>query len=74
MWLLVAAKWLSLCTDYFGFEKFQNTAKKDILHFRGDTAPSFATKATIGLTAGAAGSFVGTPAEVALIRMCADGK
>lgn len=36
--------------------------------------PSFAAKAVIGLTAGAIGSFVGTPAEVALIRMCADGR
>ncbi|VDM38870.1 unnamed protein product [Toxocara canis] len=41
---------------------------------RGDKAPTFALKATLGLTAGAAGSFVGTPAEVALIRMCADGR
>lgn len=41
---------------------------------KGETTPSFATKAAIGLTAGATGSFVGTPAEVALIRMCADGR
>lgn len=38
------------------------------------TTTSFATKAVIGLTAGATGSFVGTPAEVALIRMCTDGR
>ncbi|RXM91850.1 Mitochondrial 2-oxoglutarate/malate carrier protein [Acipenser ruthenus] len=30
-------------------------------------------KALIGMTAGATGAFVGTPAEVALIRMTADG-
>ncbi|CAG9533992.1 unnamed protein product [Cercopithifilaria johnstoni] len=43
--------------------------------FRKDGATtSFATKAVIGLTAGAAGSFVGTPAEVALVRMCTDGR
>uniref|UniRef100_A0A1I8ESI2 Mitochondrial 2-oxoglutarate/malate carrier protein n=1 Tax=Wuchereria bancrofti TaxID=6293 RepID=A0A1I8ESI2_WUCBA len=39
-----------------------------------ETTTSFATKAVIGLTAGATGSFVGTPAEVALIRMCTDGR
>ncbi|KAL3993751.1 Mitochondrial 2-oxoglutarate/malate carrier protein [Acanthocheilonema viteae] len=38
------------------------------------TTINFATKVVIGLTAGAAGSFVGTPAEVALIRMCTDGR
>ncbi|XP_012673068.2 mitochondrial 2-oxoglutarate/malate carrier protein-like [Clupea harengus] len=38
------------------------------------TPPSFLLKALIGMTAGAAGAFVGTPAEVALIRMTADGR
>uniref|UniRef100_A0A914ZLP0 Mitochondrial 2-oxoglutarate/malate carrier protein n=2 Tax=Parascaris univalens TaxID=6257 RepID=A0A914ZLP0_PARUN len=46
------------------FEKFST----------GDRSPSFAMKAALGVTAGAAGSFVGTPAELALIRMCADGR
>ena len=32
------------------------------------------TKMGIGLTAGVLGSFVGTPTEVCLIRMTADGK
>ncbi|MBN3318837.1 M2OM protein, partial [Atractosteus spatula] len=36
--------------------------------------PSFLMKALIGMTAGATGAFVGTPAEVALIRMTADGR
>jgi len=36
--------------------------------------PNFATKAAMGMTAGACGAFVGTPAEVALIRMTADGR
>ncbi|KAF1626839.1 UNVERIFIED_CONTAM: Mitochondrial 2-oxoglutarate/malate carrier protein, partial [Eudyptes pachyrhynchus] len=36
--------------------------------------PPFLAKAAIGMTAGAAGAFVGTPAEVALIRMTADGR
>ncbi|VDM17196.1 unnamed protein product, partial [Hydatigera taeniaeformis] len=36
--------------------------------------PSFLAKMTIGLTAGILGSFVGTPTEVCLIRMTADGK
>ncbi|XP_064357191.1 mitochondrial 2-oxoglutarate/malate carrier protein [Dromaius novaehollandiae] len=36
--------------------------------------PPFAVKALLGMAAGAAGAFVGTPAEVALIRMTADGR
>lgn len=36
--------------------------------------PSFLLKALLGMTAGAVGAFVGTPAEVALIRMTADGR
>ena len=38
------------------------------------TPPNFLMKALIGMTAGATGAFVGTPAEVALIRMTADGR
>ncbi|NP_001085186.1 uncharacterized protein LOC432270 [Xenopus laevis] len=38
------------------------------------TPPNFFMKAAIGMTAGATGAFVGTPAEVALIRMTADGR
>lgn len=38
------------------------------------TPPSFLLKALIGMTAGGAGAFIGTPAEVALIRMTADGR
>eukprot|EP00048_Salpingoeca_helianthica_P016428 m.232272 g.232272 ORF g.232272 m.232272 type:complete len:299 (-) comp18660_c0_seq1:37-933(-) len=34
---------------------------------------SFATKTALGLTAGATAAMIGTPAEVALIRMSADG-
>ncbi|KAM7539329.1 hypothetical protein Aperf_G00000059239 [Anoplocephala perfoliata] len=36
--------------------------------------PSFLAKLGIGLTAGVLGAFVGTPAEVCLIRMTADGR
>ncbi|RUS74525.1 hypothetical protein EGW08_017713 [Elysia chlorotica] len=36
--------------------------------------PNFLTKALIGVTAGGCGAFVGTPAEIALIRMTADGR
>jgi len=36
--------------------------------------PGFMTKVAIGMTAGVAGAFVGTPAEVALIRMTSDGR
>ncbi|XP_060710468.1 mitochondrial 2-oxoglutarate/malate carrier protein [Hemiscyllium ocellatum] len=38
------------------------------------TPPNFLLKALIGMTAGAIGAFVGTPAEVSLIRMTADGR
>ncbi|XP_051900442.1 mitochondrial 2-oxoglutarate/malate carrier protein [Pristis pectinata] len=38
------------------------------------TPPNFFIKAGIGMTAGAIGAFVGTPAEVSLIRMTADGR
>ncbi|XP_039756613.1 mitochondrial 2-oxoglutarate/malate carrier protein-like [Pararge aegeria] len=37
-------------------------------------APGFAVKMFLGVTAGSVGAFVGTPAEVALIRMTADGR
>lgn len=36
--------------------------------------PSFIQKVFLGITAGGVGAFVGTPAEVALIRMTADGR
>ncbi|KAJ0174447.1 hypothetical protein K1T71_009555 [Dendrolimus kikuchii] len=36
--------------------------------------PSFPVKVVIGIFAGAVGAFIGTPAEVALIRMTADGR
>ena len=39
-----------------------------------DRPPSFVVKAVIGMTAGACGAFVGTPTEVALIRMTSDGR
>lgn len=45
------------------FEKFSKDGKP----------PSFLMKAGLGVTAGASGAFIGTPAEVALIRMTSDG-
>ncbi|KAL1139932.1 hypothetical protein AAG570_006909 [Ranatra chinensis] len=36
--------------------------------------PNFAVKAGCGMLAGMCGAFVGTPAEVALVRMTADGR
>lgn len=36
--------------------------------------PSFLAKAGIGMLAGAVGAFFGTPAEISLIRMTADGR
>ncbi|XP_038222491.1 mitochondrial 2-oxoglutarate/malate carrier protein [Zerene cesonia] len=40
----------------------------------GGEAPGFAMKTALGIAAGSIGAFVGTPAEVALIRMTADGR
>jgi len=37
-------------------------------------SPSFLMKAALGMSAGACGAFVGTPTEVALIRMTSDGR
>jgi len=42
--------------------------------FRKETQPNFIVKAVLGMAAGCVGAFVGTPAEVALIRMTADGR
>ncbi|XKL60810.1 hypothetical protein PGB90_007867 [Kerria lacca] len=36
--------------------------------------PNFAVKAALGMFAGMCGAFVGTPAEIALVRMTADGR
>lgn len=44
------------------------------LVFRKDSQPNFIMKALIGSTAGCIAAVVGTPAEVALIRMTADGR
>jgi len=38
------------------------------------TPPGFLKKLGLGMTAGAVGSFIGTPAELALIRMTSDGR
>ncbi|KAJ7394499.1 hypothetical protein OS493_000313 [Desmophyllum pertusum] len=38
------------------------------------TPPSFLMKCGLGMTAGAIGSFIGTPAEISLIRMTSDGR
>uniref|UniRef100_A0A0A9ZE86 Mitochondrial 2-oxoglutarate/malate carrier protein n=1 Tax=Lygus hesperus TaxID=30085 RepID=A0A0A9ZE86_LYGHE len=45
-------------------------------HFSGTEgqAPNFAAKAGLGMVAGMCGAFVGTPAEVALVRMTSDGR
>lgn len=44
------------------------------LHRDDNKPPNFAVKAALGMLAGGCGAFVGTPAEVALVRMTADGK
>lgn len=46
------------------FDKLNTTGKP----------PNFFMKAAIGMTAGAVGAFVGTPAEISLIRMTSDGR
>lgn len=46
------------------FETFSNDGKP----------PGFFMKAAMGMSAGAVGSFIGTPAEISLIRMTADGR
>ncbi|CAK9300715.1 unnamed protein product, partial [Gordionus sp. m RMFG-2023] len=46
------------------FEKFSKDGKP----------PNFAEKTAIAMTAGAIGAFFGNPAEISLIRMCADGR
>ncbi|XP_054267679.1 mitochondrial 2-oxoglutarate/malate carrier protein-like [Macrosteles quadrilineatus] len=38
------------------------------------TPPNFFMKAGLGMVAGACGAFIGTPAEVALVRMTSDGR
>ncbi len=38
------------------------------------TPPSMAKKMALGIVAGGTGAIVGTPAEIALIRMTADGR
>ena len=48
------------------FEKVSNSKE--------GSAPGFFTKALIGMTAGGIGAFVGTPAEISLIRMTSDGR
>lgn len=46
---------------------FENFSSND------GTPPGFFMKAALGMAAGATGAFVGTPAEVSLIRMTSDG-
>ena len=46
------------------FEKFSNPD---------GSPPGFFKKAGLGMSAGACGAFVGTPAEISLIRMTSDG-
>ena len=44
------------------------------VYIRDGKPPNFMTKAGMGVAAGAVGSFIGTPAEISLIRMTADGR
>jgi len=46
----------------------------DGLTSKNSQMPSFATKAALGATAGGIGAFVGTPADVAMVRMCVDNR
>lgn len=58
------------CTTRLGVYSwgFEKTTSSD------GQPPNFFTKALVGMSAGAVGAFVGTPAEVALIRMASDGR
>eukprot|EP00871_Galdieria_phlegrea_P004645 jgi/Galph1/5181/GphlegSOOS_G3835.1 len=49
-------------------------ALRDAMDKMATQPPPFYLKVAAGLTAGAIGAFVGTPAEVALIRMTSDGR
>ncbi|XP_014675883.1 PREDICTED: mitochondrial 2-oxoglutarate/malate carrier protein-like [Priapulus caudatus] len=46
----------------------------DLFRGKDGSPPNFFMKAGIGMVAGATGAFIGTPAEISLIRMCADGR
>lgn len=50
------------------------TALNDVYKAREGKAPGLFASMGMGMVAGATGAFVGTPAEVALIRMTADGR
>lgn len=50
------------------------TTEYKYFHREDNKPPNFAVKAGIGMLAGMCGAFVGTPAEVALVRMTADGR
>ena len=66
-------------TTYYIFEyiyiisKILNSYTFQQNHISG-TTPGFLAKASMGVTAGALGAFCGTPADVALIRMCVDNR
>ena len=45
-----------------------------MFHSSDGTPPSLAKKMALGIVAGGSGAVVGTPAEIALIRMTADGR
>uniref|UniRef100_A0A1A9WWE1 Mitochondrial 2-oxoglutarate/malate carrier protein n=1 Tax=Glossina brevipalpis TaxID=37001 RepID=A0A1A9WWE1_9MUSC len=57
-------------TSRLGVYTYLNDAYK--VHFQKD--PTVAASMGMGVIAGACGAFVGTPAEVALIRMASDGR
>ena len=44
------------------------------LNTKNGELPNFAAKVGMGLTAGGLGAFCGTPADVALVRMCVDNR
>lgn len=45
-----------------------------IVRTNNTSAPNFMVLCSMGVTAGVCGAFVGTPAEMALIRMSSDGR
>lgn len=74
----ISAAWLRQVTygsGRLGIYAYLLDADKSARAARGETgAPSFAAKLGMGVTSGSIGAFIGNPAELALVRMGADGK
>lgn len=64
---------MNYCNEYYSL--FIKVINLSFYVFNRDgKPPDFLAKAVFGMTAGITGAFVGTPAEISLIRMTADGR